>query len=150
MFFVLDTVIVTALCARSSYLPGPTIARLRRPVTGSKTAETPREGYKEAAFPATESTRTSRDLAPDASFAAQASGFFYVLRPAAGKRNFAARWTREYTRATCRDDAPLTIRIMRIFVTQQENGVAKDRLTDEYLRISSFHKRATVQQRKYS
>jgi len=41
-----------------------------------------REGDQEAAFPATESTRTSRDLAPDASFAAQAGGFFfYVLGP---------------------------------------------------------------------
>lgn len=78
---------------RAFLLPGPTIARLRRLVTGSKTAETRGEGLrdKEAAFPATESTRTSRDLAPDASSAAQAGGFFYVPRPAAGKRNFAAR-----------------------------------------------------------
>lgn len=49
-----------------------------------------REG-EEATFPATESTRTRRDLAPDASFAAQASGFFYVPpRPLDGKRNFSA------------------------------------------------------------
>ena len=43
MFSVLDTVLVTALCARF-LLPGPTIARLRRLVTGSKTAETRGEG----------------------------------------------------------------------------------------------------------
>lgn len=42
----------------------------------------PGEGGQEAALPATESARTSRDLAPDASFAAQARGFFfYVLGP---------------------------------------------------------------------
>lgn len=87
MFTVLDTVIVTALCARSSYLDQQ--SRVSS-AAGNRKQDGKREGYyKEAAFPATESTRTSRDLAPDASLAAQASGFFYV--PAVGKRNFAPR-----------------------------------------------------------
>lgn len=51
---------------------------------GEEAGERERGEDQEAAFPATESTRTSRDLAPDASFAAQAGGFFYALRPLAG------------------------------------------------------------------
>lgn len=74
----------------------------------------PGEGSQEAAFPATESARTSRDLAPDASFAAQA-GWFLLMRWDRWKRNFAARSTR-IPRATCRDDALLTICLGCVFV----------------------------------
>lgn len=66
---------------RAFLLPGPTIARLSE-AAGNRKQDGKREGYyKEAAFPAAESTRTSRGLAPDASLAAQASGFFFTCRP---------------------------------------------------------------------
>lgn len=126
---VLDTVTVTALCSLVCLLPGPD------PRGSSSLAEARQRGErggKEAAFPATESTRTSRDLAPDASFAAQASGFFHV--PANGRlENEASRPvnTGHALRATCRDDALLTIRIMRIFVTHAKRG-REGKLTDEY------------------
>lgn len=79
----------------------------------------PGEGGQEAAFPATESTRTSRDLAPDASFAAQAGGFFFYWDR--WKRNFAARSTR-IPRATCRDDALLTICLDLCFRNVRKGG----------------------------
>jgi len=65
-----------------------------------------------------ESTRTGRDLAPDASFAAQAGGFFFRAAARSLETRLRGSQHTDCPRATCRDDALLTIWLSRVFVTR--------------------------------